>query len=46
VILKIGPKASYKCTLEKDKPEQKFDAAAYGTYFRISRSNQKLHINL
>jgi len=41
VILKIGPKASYECTLEKDKPEQKFDAAAYGTYFRISKKQSK-----
>jgi hypothetical protein len=54
VILKIVPKAVYKCTLEKltneskGKPEQKFDTA-FGTTFRISkcfqRSKQKLHID-
>jgi len=39
VILKIVPKAGYKCTLEKftneskGKPEQKFDAA-FGTILK------------
>jgi hypothetical protein len=54
VILKIVPKAGYKCTPEKfiieskEKPEQKSDAA-FETTFRNSkcfqRSKQKHHID-